>query len=660
MTEASYTAPGSFNITVPNGDIIDIECWGASTETAELSNIARGGYIKGRFQGLVPGTPLTVEVGVSDGTGYFAGGISDGTDRGFNGGGGSGVLLNNQVLIVAGGAGGGGFEDISALNEAPIWEYYPGGNGGALIGGISPIPEFSVHGLGGTQSAGGSGGFSNAVTGESGSLNTGGDGAGNAASTGGGGGGGYYGGGGGTRRPGGGFAGRTRAGPGGGGSNGYNLSNGVCLLGPIITLRGGDPAIPMKPGAAMTGAVRITATSGYGYTGSLQPFVVESDVTCLEVELWGADGASSSTQLGGAGGFCSGQIPVTPGETLYLSVGQRGSAVGGAGGLSPGGIAPGGVGLACGGGAGTCILNSALQVIMIAGGGGGASSFTDLTDTLDYPGGAGGGINGVDGGGGQISGFGALSTAPGLGGIGSLLNGESGSGMLGGAGAVFPPYGTGGGGGGLYGGGGGGISTSLNNSSTTYIGSGGGGCSGYDLNVRPVISFSTSAAKNVFEDGLAIVRPVTCVCVGEGTFVEIENGLLPIGSVKRGMFAKGFNGQDIEIHQVAKMKSSSNRIVYCYENCFGPNSPGYSGIFISDSHPIFLNGHEITARELIEQNFQGLEYRHDQNIKLFTLITTERTFVNMNGVAVATWGIHAWQNFINNDRIGQLCKFDYQ
>src|SRR5262249_3353793 len=61
----------------------------------------------------------------------------------------------------------------------------------------------------------------------------------------------------------------------------------------------------------------------FSYTGSNQTFVVPDNVTSIFVKLWGA-GGSGGSGTGGGGGFTSGNLAVTPGETLILIVGGGG------------------------------------------------------------------------------------------------------------------------------------------------------------------------------------------------------------------------------------------------------------------------------------------------------------------------------------------------
>ncbi len=66
-------------------------------------------------------------------------------------------------------------------------------------------------------------------------------------------------------------------------------------------------------------------------TGSTGTFVVPTGITSLSVAVWGSGGGAGSVPLcgyasveGGAGGYVSGTLSVTPSQTLYVTGGQGG------------------------------------------------------------------------------------------------------------------------------------------------------------------------------------------------------------------------------------------------------------------------------------------------------------------------------------------------
>ena len=264
----------------------------------------------------------------------------------------------------------------------------------------------------------------------------------------------------------------------------------------------------------------------FNYTGSMQTFVVPVSGQ-YRLEVWGAQGGTSSSHTGGLGGYTNVSKCLTggsSGDTLYVGVG--GTTATANGGWNGGGCGNGwnascdcGAGVsstdytqsstvyAAGGGGATHIgtVNAQLRnyasdqrnpnyIYAVAGGGGGGSEGNN--------GGAGGKLNGLDGYG-NYKGYGGSSTlqAGGAGGYGKTsANGSFGQGgtanRLTSVSSGVSRYWAGGGGGGLYGGGGGDWSTS--NSSLSYSGGGGGGSGTQGLSGYPQFGGTGTAG----EDGV--------------------------------------------------------------------------------------------------------------------------------------------------------------
>ena len=205
----------------------------------------------------------------------------------------------------------------------------------------------------------------------------------------------------------------------------------------------------------------VSFSSNYSYTGSDQTFVVPAGLTSMNVTLSGAGGGNS----GGTGGYVSGTLAVTPGQTLTIIVGQGGQITGNAyGGGGSSGSFPGGSG-----GGRSAIRLSGNDIVTAGGGGCGAGG----------AGGNGGYPSGSAGSGG-FPGQGGTSNA---GGAGNYPNYGAGSQYTGGS-SAGQSYG-GGGGGGYYGGGAGGATNGANQ------GGGGGGSSYYSASLTNVTANSS-------------------------------------------------------------------------------------------------------------------------------------------------------------------------
>jgi hypothetical protein len=227
-------------------------------------------------------------------------------------------------------------------------------------------------------------------------------------------------------------------------------------------------------------------------TGDEQTFTIPDGVTSVHVIAVGGEGGTGGGCLancGGARGFgalASADLPVTPGEVLYVEVAGNGALgdSGGPGGFNGGGA--GGAGLSCNGGGGggasdvrlaprSVGTSLSLRIITAAGGGGGGGCDPGGGTPKGTGGNAGMAGGDSDGGGGQPG----TSSGPGSGGGSFTCQGHSGDLGIGGGGGtpvcVGPGAGGGGGGAGVYGGGGGGGSSAG--------GGGGGGGSGFATDV---------------------------------------------------------------------------------------------------------------------------------------------------------------------------------
>jgi hypothetical protein len=280
----------------------------------------------------------------------------------------------------------------------------------------------------------------------------------------------------------------------------------------------GPRSVTVATGACGTSAplafTVFQSTTTFNFTGGSQNFVVPPGVTHLTVRLNGAAGGSAGTAagseaFGGVVGFITATIPVTPGETLVVFVGARGTpgndvAVG-VGGFNGGGNAGadtlpfGGGG---GGGASDVRQGGALLAnrVLVAGGGGGAGSSVNIT-----PGGFGGGLlpqlNGGAGGVQQVGiiasgGAGGTQSSGGTAGTGAAAGVDGASGV-GGQGAANGGASGGGGGGGWFGGGGGGAGD--------FGGAGGGGGSGFVVATATNVSATLPTAR---VDGQVVITVV--------------------------------------------------------------------------------------------------------------------------------------------------------
>ena len=321
-------------------------------------------------------------------------------------------------------------------------------------------------------------------------------------------------------------------------------------IGLVIALAAFAVPVAGNTGASAEGGCAAGFTdNGHGVcvsslvaTGALQTRTVPSGVTKMTMTVaggqggWSLDQGTGSGAPGGLGGKETATVPVTPGATLSIVIGQTGGV---ADLINPppapygGGGAPGG-GYAGYGGGGSFVFSSTAGLLVAAGGGGGSGydynpDASGLGGVQQAPGGAGAGASAA--GDGQSVAFccdptfnapphvppgggkGATPTAAGAGGVpvganpgfgpsdgnpgqgpattpGSL--GVGGAGPAGsGASGCFSSW-AGGGGGGYYGGGSGG------NIACDLEGGGGGGGAGY---VTPLATNAQSSVGVQADDG---------------------------------------------------------------------------------------------------------------------------------------------------------------
>ncbi len=179
----------------------------------------------------------------------------------------------------------------------------------------------------------------------------------------------------------------------------------------------------------------VTFSSTEYYTTSVvKSFAVPANVTSVTFKAIGGPGGTRGANLGGKGASMQGDFAVTPGETIYYIIGQRGA---------PGGATTNGGG----GGGATWISRDAsfsdkTKLLLVAGGGGGASFTTtgstvaDANITLDANDGAyfssGASLGYSSGDGGKLTNF-SLGGKRGTGGGAAGTPNTGGTGGAGGA-----------------------------------------------------------------------------------------------------------------------------------------------------------------------------------------------------------------------------------
>ena len=241
--------------------------------------------------------------------------------------------------------------------------------------------------------------------------------------------------------------------------------------------------------------VAESGSQTFSYTGAQQTFTVPSGVSTITIKVWGAQGGSggywsnySYCSTGGKGGYATGNLSVTAGNSVNVYVGGQGQSYSSCqsrmtGSSYAGGWNGGGTGQSnlsgCGGGGASDVRYGGTSISdrkVIAGGGGGGGNAYNSTQLSN--GGAGGGASGQT----MANNTQLYNRTPGAGGTQS-------SGNANGIGSNGNQNFAGGGGGGYYGGGVGQNST------------GGGGGSGYIGSVSSAETIAGNATMPDPDDG---------------------------------------------------------------------------------------------------------------------------------------------------------------
>jgi hypothetical protein len=253
---------------------------------------------------------------------------------------------------------------------------------------------------------------------------------------------------------------------------------------------------------------RTVGQKTFGYTGSLQSWVVPDGITSITATLTGATGGAVAYYAAGKGAIITTTLTVTPGQTLYFVVGQWGTSLNTSPGVAPyggggaSGLRGGNAFAGAGGGLSGIFTGATISqanALAIAGGGGGVAARSSWDYTYNYNGGDAGAdapaptaYPNVGGKKGTLLAGGAAGTQFDSG-YTAAVNGSALAGGMGGSIGTSPNafFSGGGGGGGYYGGGGGAYGGDANG--------GGGGGSSYS------ISTITSSSLNPFSTNGSIL-----------------------------------------------------------------------------------------------------------------------------------------------------------
>lgn len=110
----------------------------------------------------------------------------------------------------------------------------------------------------------------------------------------------------------------------------------AAALGSMVLVAPAAAAQTALPANCAPSGAQVVCT--VGFTGAAQSWTAPASVTMATVDVYGARGGFDGTSnVGGSGGRATATVPVTPGATLQVTVGDAGGngvlATSGAGGL---------------------------------------------------------------------------------------------------------------------------------------------------------------------------------------------------------------------------------------------------------------------------------------------------------------------------------------
>lgn len=141
------------------------------------------------------------------------------------------------------------------------------------------------------------------------------------------------------------------------------------------------------------------------------------------------------------------------------------------------------------------------------------------------------------------------------------------------------------------------------------------------------------------------------ICLKAGTPIDLLNGqTIAIESVLPNSTMLDYRGCPIEVLSVIRT-GRTKQFILISPDSLGDNLPKKE-VHIIAGHPILIDGREVCPENLCNGNSIRM-VNLDQGEDIYTLCTEKRTFVNVQGLQVGTWGRDAWDNFLLNDSVGR-------
>jgi hypothetical protein len=117
---------------------------------------------------------------------------------------------------------------------------------------------------------------------------------------------------------------------------------------------------------------------------------------------------------------------------------------------------------------------------------------------------------------------------------------------------------------------------------------------------------------------------------------------VPIERLTRGQILQSVSNRPVRIEQAIRFQPPSRQFVRIQASALGRNQPAQD-LLIREGHPLLVKGREVMPEHLLD--LPGVErITLAQLTYIYTLVTEQKQFVNMQGIMVATWSSEAWEH----------------
>jgi len=138
------------------------------------------------------------------------------------------------------------------------------------------------------------------------------------------------------------------------------------------------------------------------------------------------------------------------------------------------------------------------------------------------------------------------------------------------------------------------------------------------------------------------------ICVAEGTLVALADGRqMPIELLREGHLLVDHAGRPTRLTAAIRVDAPTTSLIQLEQGSLGREVPS-APLLIRPGHPLLVAGKEVLPEALLD--LPGVaQVQLEKPVHVYTLLTEQRSFVDMQGALVGTWSEAAWQNFVESD-----------